>query len=111
MDLNEIKKKALATLNDDIKIINGIQWVPVTDVKAALSFAMADVEKHTAPAYVNNEIANMSEVFEMVKEAMDQSKALGLEIEVLGQAMISLKKNPNLMISQALAEGLENWDV
>jgi len=109
IDIEEIKKSAIESFKDDIKVIDGIQWVPVTDAKAAIGFALSDtIGSHKVD---NNEVASTSEILDMVKEVLDQASPFNLEIEVIGFALLALKQNPTLTISQALESGLAEWDV
>jgi hypothetical protein len=103
-----IKNKAYDSFKDDIKIIDGFQWVPVTDAKAAICFAI----DNTATEFeTNNEVANTNEILEMVKEALSQAGKYNLEIEAIAFALMALKDNPSLTISQALEAGLDEWDI
>jgi hypothetical protein len=110
INIKQIKKDAEKSFKEDISVINGVQWIPVSDAKAAIGFAITDTQLAITKER-SNEIASTSEIINMVYEAIKQASAFGLENEVIGFAMIALKSNPTLTISQALVSGLDEWDV
>ena len=110
MNSETIKQNAVSSFKEDIRVIDGIQWVPVTDAKAAIGFAIVDTMLSKDKEH-KNEIASTTEILNMVNETLEQSKIHGLESEVIGYALIRLKENPTLTISQALEAGLQEWDV
>ena len=53
----------------------------------------------------------ISDAIELVAEAFDKAKEHDLECEVMATALVFLKDNPDRSIEEALAAGLEDWDV
>lgn len=50
------------------------------------------------------------ETMELVRAALTVAATKGLEIEVITDALIFLKENPDVCISNALVHGLLEWD-
>lgn len=110
MNKKNIQADCESSFKNDIRISDGIQWIPVSDAKAAIGFAITNTI-FAITEDRSNEVASTSEIMDMVKETLEQSKAYNLEIEVLAFALIALKKDPTLTISQALESGLQEWDI
>lgn len=52
--MKEIYKNAVKSFKDDIVVKDGIQFIPVTDAKAAIKFAMIDTIKKTVKECYNS---------------------------------------------------------
>lgn len=53
----------------------------------------------------------LTEIVNLVGDAMHEAAEYGLQIEVIASAMQELQKNPGMDISLALQHGLNEWDV
>ena len=54
---------------------------------------------------------SLSDIFKLVKSAMNEAANHGLQVEVMASAMKMLKDNPEMEISRALVHALNDWDV
>lgn len=54
---------------------------------------------------------DLTEIIDLVGEALHEAAEYGLQIEVMASAMQKLRDNPGMHISIALQHGLNEWDV
>ena len=46
-----------------------------------------------------------------IKEALDKSSKVGMEIEVMYSLINAVRRNPQIEIKQVLQQIMENWDI
>lgn len=64
------------------------------------------------PNSLNGKSKNtLTEVMDMVANALTLSGKYGLQTEVIAVALIFMEENPNATIQEALNAGLGDWDI
>lgn len=96
------------TYNDNIdvnKIIN------VESISKALSLVtLSDVEVVEVPSNKKvNESKEFYQIAEDVREQLIYIRHFDVEVEVITSALMFMKQNPKLTVSEALVEGFHEW--
>jgi hypothetical protein len=58
-----------------------------------------------------SENQDLSEIMNLVSQALREAQLYEIEVEVMASAMQMLQKNPGMDISIALQHGLSEWDL